>query len=511
MAVPPLPKVIRGISGYTKPAVFIIIVAMTTGILPAIEPTLTEASAPATTTTQALSQSIKQIVKELEYSDKIAENSAKMVNAWQDKQAVPILVTWRQKLGQAKEDCTQGKISKEQLAQTERSIAGEITYRIRKKITVNDHFFDLADVIKHKQTQCLGYSQLFYVLGTSIGLSVRAIDVIELQTPGPLPSGFGHVACIVDLADDRMIMLNLVPGGFISSPFILEEKFTKTGNYWQLKNNTNPLNIYRKIQLLDRKGLIAYIYSNRGANYSSLGRLDKAFSCYDRAVKLNPNFAMAWNNRASTHSKSGRLKPALSDYEHAIKLNPDFAEAWSNRASTYIKLNWFNQAISDCSHALKCNPHFAEAWNNRANAYAKSGQLKKALSDYNRALKCDSKLAEAYYNRGLVYGVLGQYEQAVSDCSLAIKLNPNLHKAYYNRGKVYAKLRQFNKAISDYNRAIELMPDFAKAWTNRGIAYALLGKSEVAKKDLHRVLELDPASKAYLKKVSDRFNLNLNI
>lgn len=454
MGVFPLSKNTLGISGYTKISiVFIIIEATTTFILPVVEPAYstisqesTEVSVPLTAS-QALSQHIRQLVKELEYSDEVAENFANMVNTWQDKQTTPILVICKQMLCQAKENYKQGKISKKHLAETEYSIATKLTYRIRKEITVNDNFFDLADVIKHKQTQCLGYSQLFYILGTSVELSVRPINVLELQTPGPLPSGSGHVACMVDLADGRTIMLNLVPAGFISYPFIFEEKFTNTGNYWELKDKTNSLNIYRKIQPLDREGLIAYICSDRGVNYTSSGQLDKA----------------------------------ASDYDRAINLNPACAEAWSNRASLYLKLNRFEEAISDFNRAIECNPHLAGTWNNRANAYAKTGQFDKAISDYNHAVKLNSKLVEVYYNRATIYGILGRYEQSISDFNRAIKLNPNLTQAYYNRGNAYAKLKQFDRAIADYNRAIGLSPNFAKALGNRAAAYALSGDSVGAK------------------------------
>lgn len=471
MGVNTLSTITRWIPDYIKiSACFAIIAALTAGSLPAAE------SIPSsqTTTEEKLSQHIKQLIQQLEYPDAVAEDFVKMINGWQDNQATPILAAWKQTLDQANNNFTQGKISRKQLAEKQCCIAEKLADRIRKEITVNNNFFDLADIIKHKQTQCLGYSQLVYILGTSVGLSIRPINVLELQTPGPLPSGCGHIGCIVDLDNGRTIMLNLAPGGFISYPFVLEQEFTKTGNYWQLKDKTNPLNIYRKIQLLNREGLIAYICTNRAANYTASGRLDKAASCYDRAISLNPDFAEAWNNRAASLAKSGRLEQVLSDYDRAVSLNPDFAEAWSNRASACIKLNRFEEAISDCNRAIECNPRLAAAWNNRANAYAKTGQLDKAVSYYNHAIRLDSKLVEAYYNRATILGISGRYEQAISDFNRAAKLNPNLPQVYYNRANAYAKLKQFNKAIADYSRAIELKPDFEKALSSRETTYALL-------------------------------------
>jgi tetratricopeptide (TPR) repeat protein len=414
MVVRPLSQIIRGISGHTKSATSIVVVIIV-GILFTVESAYGIIPQPTDVTASELSQCIKQTVKELEYSDEAAENFANMVNTWQDKQATPILVTLKQLLYQAKKNYTQGKISKEQLAETECSIAIELTHRIRKEITVNDNFFDLTDVIKHKQTQCVGYSQLFYILGTSVSLSVKPINVLELQAAGPLPLGFGHIACIVDLADGKTIMINLVPGGLISRPFILGENFTETGNYWELKEKTNPLNIYRKIQLLDTKGLIAYKYNNRGVNYISSGKLDEAASDCDRAINLNPNFATAWNNRANVYAKSGQFDKAISDYNRAIGLNSKLTEAYYNRGTIYDILKQYEQAVSDFSHAINLNSNLPKAYYYRGNAYAKLKQFDKAISDYNRTIELEPNFAKAQNNRKIAYALSGKSEGAKTE------------------------------------------------------------------------------------------------
>jgi len=102
---------------------------------------------------------------------------------------------------------------------------------------------------------------------------VQAIDVVELMTLGLLPPEADHTASIVSLTDGRTMMLDLVAGGFISKPFIIEEEFTKVGNYLELKDKTNPLGIHRRIQIYERNGLIAAIYSRRGTVYSGLAQL----------------------------------------------------------------------------------------------------------------------------------------------------------------------------------------------------------------------------------------------
>jgi hypothetical protein len=67
-------------------------------------------------------------------------------------------------------------------------------------------YFYLSAVVKDRKAQCLGYSQLFYILGKSVGLPISAADVLE-SAAGPLPAGEGHVACLPNpLAGDKSLL-----------------------------------------------------------------------------------------------------------------------------------------------------------------------------------------------------------------------------------------------------------------------------------------------------------------
>jgi len=424
---------------------------------------------------EVLSKEIMDIVKGLEYSDEVAEDFVKMVMNWKDKRGRPVLVVWREKLVKTKDSHKQGKISEVKFVKVEERIVKELSQRIQKEISPSRKFFDLADVIKHKQAQCFSYSQLVYIIGNSVGLSVQAIDVVELMTGLLPPIEAGHIASIVSLTDGRTMMLDLVIGGFISKPFIIEEEFTKFGNYWELKDKTNPLGIHRRIQILYRNEVIAGRYNSRGIAYGKLGQFPQAISDFNRAIELNPKYALAYCNRGHAYDGLGQLTQAISDYNKAIELN-------QKEALAYI---------------------------NRGNAYRKLGQLTQAISDYTKTIELNPKDALAYYNRGNAYDNLGQLTQAISDYNKAIELNPKYALAYNNRGVTYRKLGQFTQAISDYTKTIELDPKYAGAYCNRGVAYVSLQKLVKAKKDLLKAVELNPALKPLVKRISDHFKLNL--
>jgi tetratricopeptide (TPR) repeat protein len=376
--------------------------------------------------TAALFSKIKTTTRNLGYSEQTANDFANMVLGWQAGRENPIVAVLADKLAQARQNEQAGRISKTELARIEQDVAKHLVTEIRRRIRVDDQFLDLTDVTRHRKTQCLGYTQVFYVIAVSIELAANPINVLELEKKGPLPVGFSHAACLVKLADGKVIMANIVPGGFISKPFAAADTFEQMGGYLQLKDKTNPLGIYRKIQILDEKGLAAYAHNNRASAYNTARQFEQTITDCSKAIKLFPTLAEAWNNRGVAYRNTGQIERAVGDYTRAVELNPNYPEALNNRGVAYAQLGRFKEAISDYSRAIELNPDFAEGYNNRANAYAKLHKFEQAVSDYDRAIGRNSNLAQAYGNRAVSLAILGKPQGAKRDLLRAVELNPQL-------------------------------------------------------------------------------------
>lgn len=338
-----------------------------------------------------LNEQIEQRIKQLEYTDKTIQNFIRMVEGWKDKQGRCILVGWSEKLAEAKDNCEQNKISKKHLVGIEADVVAELGQRIKKEISFSENYFELDDVVKHRQTQCLGYTQLFYILGNSIGLEVKSVNIKRMRT-GKLPVGSAHIAGIVTLSDGKIMIVDLVPNGFISTPFILEEQFEKADTYLELKDKSNPLDLDRQIQILGERELVAYIYNNRASIYIKQGQFEEAVSKLNKAIDYHPKYAEAYYNRGIALRHFGYLNGAAEDYTTAIELKPDFTEAYANRGIIYSKLGQFDKAIADYNKAIEINSDFANLYYNRGIAYSKLGQMSKAIADYDRAIKLDGGL-----------------------------------------------------------------------------------------------------------------------
>ena len=382
---------IKSVNTYRKPIGAIAILVITMGISVACGKEFVADSKDAFEV-EVLSKHITGLVKGLEYSNKVGGDFAKMVISWKGAEGRPVIFVWKKKLAEAKENYKRGKISKAQLATAEQNIAKELVQRIDKEISINDEVFDLADVVKYKQAQCLGYSQVLYILANSIGLVVKPIDVSELLT-GEFTV---HTTCIIGQTDGRTIMLDLAqtPVPLISKPFELNKELKKVGNYWELKDKSNPLKLHRRIRILNRYGLIAGIYLNRGVAYAKQGKYAVAISNFNKAIELDPDYADAYFNRGAAYDESGQSTKAFSDYNKAIQLNPRRPEAYYNRGTAYRDLEQYERALLDFTEAIKLNPKFVEAYLNRGRVYEHLGQPNKAIADFSKAYELEPKPAK---------------------------------------------------------------------------------------------------------------------
>ena len=517
-------KAIRGLNAYRKPILAAITVAMFMGLLAGCEEAHTLSSQPSAQLKEpikvspygsvdisVLSEQIKQLVRSLEYSDKVAEHFANMVIDWKDAQWLPVLITWKEKLANARQECKQGKISRNHVAKIEESVIRELSHRIRKQFNYEEHVFELGDVIQNQKADCLGYSQLTYLAGNTVGLSIRPIIVLDYDRQEEKDQK-AHIACIIDLFDGQLVMADLAMfSDLISKAFKLENQFVKVGNFWEVRNKDNPLRIHRRIQVLDRNGLIAGIYYNQGTAYGAKGEHDRAILDYDKAIQIDPRFALAYYNRGVAYEAKGKYDRAILDYDRAIQIDPRFALAYCSRGNVYLEKGEYDRAILDYDRAIQIDPRDTHAYNNRGSAYYKKGEHDRAILDYDRAIQIDPRDAEAYNNRGAAYayGAKGEHDRAILDFTKAIENDARHAKAYCNRGIAYASKGEHDRAILDFTKAIKINPKYSFAYYSRGTICAVSGKSEEAKKDLLKAVELNPSLKPQLKQLSDQFKLGL--
>ncbi len=83
--------------------------------------------------------------------------------------------------------------------------------------------------------------------------------------------------------------------------------------------------IDKTTQALELGGPNAIAYSNRAGAYANLAMLKEASDDCDKAIKIDPDYALAYNNRGYVQERLGQRAKAQLDYEIACNLGLDLA------------------------------------------------------------------------------------------------------------------------------------------------------------------------------------------
>jgi tetratricopeptide (TPR) repeat protein len=221
--------------------------------------------------------------------------------------------------------------------------------------------------------------------------------------------------------------------------------------------------------------------------------IDRAIADYDQAIRLDPDYTVAYIQRGTAYKGKGDNDRAIADYTQAIRLDPNDADAYNNRGVAYINKGDNDRAIADCTQAIRLNPNDAAAYNNRGYAYYDKDDYNRAIADYNQAIRLDPNYTVAYYNRGNAYNFgKDDNDRAIADYTQAIRLDPNNADAYNNRGVAYEFKGDYDRAIADYTQAIRLDPNDANYYRNRGDAYYGKGDYNRAIADYEVALRINP-------------------
>lgn len=157
------------------------------------------------------------------------------------------------------------------------------------------------------------------------------------------------------------------------------------------------------------------------------------------------------------------LFKSISLYKEAIKIDPNYALAYSGLADSFSQMYYFLQG---------------QNW------------LDSALDASQLALRIDPDLGESYKSRGIAYYYKGQIENARISFEKAIAYNPNLSQAIGNLATVNFMQGDLVGALRNQLKSAELRPNNFIPIQISGWIYRILGRNELAMEWLEESLKI---------------------
>jgi tetratricopeptide (TPR) repeat protein len=193
-----------------------------------------------------------------------------------------------------------------------------------------------------------------------------------------------------------------------------------------------------------------------GNTLYGLKRNEEALAAYEQALRLDPNYAVAYSNKGLALNQLKRYEEALAACEQTLRLDPNYAGTYNNKGWALNGLKRNEEALAAYEQAIRLDPNYAAAYNNKGNAYYGLKRYEEALVAYEQALRLDPNYAVAYNNKGEALNGFKRYEEALVACEQAIRLDPNLAEAYNNKGEALNGLNRKEEAQQAYEKARQL-------------------------------------------------------
>ena len=269
----------------------------------------------------------------------------------------------------------------------------------------------------------------------------------------------------------------------------------------------------------------AYKYYVEGRKYHLSMDYRQSISFMERAIEIDPEFAMAYRSMAAAHSNLGNreertkyltkafeLSDRVSDkerywiqsdyyrmvesnYDKAIEalnkllaLDPDDDIAHNNMGLIYSNLEEWDKAIDHLEVCRKNKAEFLGSYTNLGGYYEAKGMYQNAREVYRDYINnfSDNATIHGYLASNYIYE--GKYDLALEEADKAIALNP----VSYAKGTIYHLQSDFEAAEKDYKSWLEVERE---TWQLQGrrwleVLYRNLGQFNKAIEQAQQGLEL---------------------
>jgi serine/threonine protein kinase/tetratricopeptide (TPR) repeat protein len=195
------------------------------------------------------------------------------------------------------------------------------------------------------------------------------------------------------------------------------------------------------------------------------------------------------------------LDSALNHFERAIELDPNFALAHSALGSCYVtrvlkglgEANDHDKAQAAFNKALALDPRLLEARMQMIFIYLSRGEKPKARTEVELLREEYPNDVGVHFARGVVARLDSDYERALRSFDRMVRLNPGeVVVTSYNRARIFMYQRRFDEALAELDRGAESEPDHPMIQTFRGRVLYYRGQIDEATHIIEQVLERNP-------------------
>lgn len=191
------------------------------------------------------------------------------------------------------------------------------------------------------------------------------------------------------------------------------------------------------------------------------GRLKEAADLYRKILKAyegHPELRVTWSNLGAAYQGLGKLDEAVQALKKARALKPDAPAAYQNLGMAHLQLNQLPEALACLETAVELAPAFMDGWMSLGIARDRADDLPGALEAFERACDLAPEAPQPRFNLALLHRRAGRLDEARAALARCVEIEPRFAEALYTMGSIEEQGGDLRAAAGRYLETLRLLP-----------------------------------------------------
>ena len=249
---------------------------------------------------------------------------------------------------------------------------------------------------------------------------------------------------------------------------------------------------FRKRGTENPRAFDAYLRGRFFWNKFTPGSLPKALTAFEEAIKLDPNYALAYVGLADFYNwatiygilpPSETHAPAKAAAKRAIELDDSLGEAHATYGLSIetSECKW-EESERVYLHAIELSPNYPQAHEWYSSLLIGTGRFEEGLREIIRAEELDPLALRGMTLTAWSYYQVRRFEDAIAKAQRLIELDRHYPQGQLQLGNALLEVGEAEKALTALREAVRLMPDAALPMSLLCFALVAAGEREEAER-----------------------------